>query len=302
MTDAADARKDWQAVSRALCAPFPPCLHKVRPGRAGRSYVFIDARSAQNRLDEVLGPFGWQTSYRRERIQVERPDGQIVEMDGMICRLEVWWDGRWVGKEAGATFRDMEEKDRQGRDQLDEDNLYKTAFTVSFKLAAAAWGVARYLYRAGVPAYAWDDVPGEFLPDEDRVPAGTRDRERDRDRDQAPRREGGQWGGRNNQGQGRGQDRRASGNANGSGQGQGQGRGQHDGPPRSGRAFFAWLKEQDQRHEGLIRTMIGWGKQQGYPSRFVDWNEDQVGEAVAEVNVRITGGQDADAYEDTLSN
>lgn len=47
--------------------------------------------------------------------------------------------------------------------------------------------------------------------------------------------------------------------------------------PRSGRALFAWVKDQEQRHEvGLLKYINSWGKLQDYPGRMVDWDDEQV--------------------------
>jgi hypothetical protein len=53
--------------------------------------------------------------------------------------------------------------------------------------------------------------------------------------------------------------------------------------PKSGRALFAWTKEQEQRHEvGLLKYLNRWAKFQEFPGRMVDWDADQVSQAYAE--------------------
>jgi Rad52/22 family double-strand break repair protein len=53
--------------------------------------------------------------------------------------------------------------------------------------------------------------------------------------------------------------------------------------PRSGKALFAWSKDQEQRHEvGLIKYLNGWAKLQEFPGRMVDWDADQVSRAYQE--------------------
>jgi hypothetical protein len=76
-------------------------------------------------------------------------------------------------------------------------------------------------------------------------------------------------------------------------------------PPRSGRALFAWTKEQEQRHEvGLLKYLNRWGKLQEFPSRMVDWDPDQVSLAYAEAVRKLQAIHPArkEAYEEALSN
>ena len=47
--------------------------------------------------------------------------------------------------------------------------------------------------------------------------------------------------------------------------------------PRTGRALFAWTKDQEQKHQvGLTKYINAWAKPQGFPDRFVDWSDEQV--------------------------
>jgi hypothetical protein len=75
--------------------------------------------------------------------------------------------------------------------------------------------------------------------------------------------------------------------------------------PRTGRALFAWAKEQDQRYEaGLIKYLNGWGKLQEFPPRMVDWDAEQVARGYAEACYKLqlhrTGH--SEAYERALAN
>jgi hypothetical protein len=74
--------------------------------------------------------------------------------------------------------------------------------------------------------------------------------------------------------------------------------------PSSGRGFFAWIKEQEQRHEvGLLKYLNSWAKLQEFPGRMVDWSKDQVeqgyAEAVRKLQSISTGH--AEAYEEALA-
>lgn len=62
-----------------------------------------------------------------------------------------------------------------------------------------------------------------------------------------------------------------------------------DGPaPRNGRGLFAWLKDQEQKHEVvLLRYMNNWGKLHEFPARIVDWDAEQVAQAYTEAQRKI---------------
>ena len=47
-------------IAAALAAPFKPDELKQRPGRAGMTFTYADARAVAQRLDDVLGLEGWQ--------------------------------------------------------------------------------------------------------------------------------------------------------------------------------------------------------------------------------------------------
>ncbi len=58
--------------------------------------------------------------------------------------------------------------------------------------------------------------------------------------------------------------------------------------PRTGRALFAWTREQDKAHQfGLLDYLSEWAKERRYPSRMVDWDAAQVAEAYAEACVKL---------------
>jgi len=232
----------------ALTAPFESPEVRAR-SQAGRQLHYITARTAMNRLDSVLGPENWWDEY-------------IPGENSVLCKLTVRLpDGSVLTKADAGGYAGMP-------DSGDDD---KSGFSDSFKRAAVKFGVGRYLYRDGVPAFVRErepvlaasvqaDSPAPAPAAEHSAPAPA----------PAPARS----------------------SSNGS-------------APRSGRALFAWTKEQEQRHEvGLLKYLNGWAKLQDYPGRMVDWDAEQVSlayfEAVRKLQSIATGH--SEAYEEALAN
>ncbi|WP_233578466.1 Rad52/Rad22 family DNA repair protein [Tautonia sociabilis] len=257
----------------ALAAPFASHEVKVRQ-QAGRQLHYITARTAMNRLDSVLGPENWWDEY-------------IPSDHSVLCKLTIRLpDGSTLTKADAGGYAGMS-------DQGDDD---KSGYSDAFKRAAVKFGVARYLYRDGVPEFVRDRVPGEELSSGEPQPTIS-SAPPAQSAEASSRRE---WPSRGSQSQGQGQ---------GQSQGQGQGHGGAGGvvgsPPRSGRALFAWVKDQEQRHEvGLLQYLNKWGKLQDYPGRMVDWDSDQVANAYQEATRKIQASQPDrnEAYEEALAN
>src|SRR5436305_14482685 len=120
----------------ALAAPFEPQEVRVR-SQAGRQLHYITARTAMNRLDDVLGPENWWDDYT---------PGE----NSVLCRLTVRLpDGQVITKADAGGYAGMP-------DSGDDD---KSGFSDAFKRAASKFGVARYLYRDGVPSYVREPQP-----------------------------------------------------------------------------------------------------------------------------------------------
>jgi hypothetical protein len=129
----------------------------------------------------------------------------------------------------------------------------KSGFADAFKRTAVKFGVGRYLYRDGVPSFARAGLVTANRPKAapDTQPHGS-------DLAEAKTRSGADAG-------------ILPGDY-----------------PRSGRALFAWIKDQDKRLElGLLRHMNTWGRAKEFPPRMVDWEPSQVSLAVAEVRRQI---------------
>jgi hypothetical protein len=191
---------------------------------------------------------------------------------------ENWWDEYLPGENSvlcrltirmpdGSTLTKADAGGYAGMPDQGDDE--KSGFSDAFKRAAVKFGVGRYLYRDGVPTFVKEREPIlTQAPAAEPAPAPI----------QAPEPVA--------------QARSSNGNGQGS-------------APRSGRALFAWTKEQEQRHEvGLLKYLNGWAKLQEFPGRMVDWDADQVNQAYAEAvrKLQSISAGHAEAYEEALAN
>lgn len=256
-------------IFAALAAPFAPHEVKVRQ-QAGRQLHYITARTAMNRLDSVLGPENWWDEY-------------LPSDHSVLCKLTIRLpDGTLLTKADAGGYAGMS-------DQGDDD---KSGYSDAFKRAAVKFGVARYLYRDGVPEFVRERVPaqevasGEPQPTISSASPPPAEPSARREREPSARpRNGAQVA-----------PARESGGSNG---------GVVGSPPRSGRALFAWVKDQEGRHEvGLLQYLNKWGKLQDYPGRMVDWDADQVANAYQEAIRKIQASQPDrnEALEEALAN
>ncbi len=119
----------YPEIWAALARPFAP--EDVKFLKKGPGFHYITARTAMNRLDEVLGPENWWDEY-------------IPCQDSVICKLSIGLpDGRVLTKADAGGYAGM-------ADAGDDD---KSGFSDAFKRAAVKFGVARYLYKDGVPTF-----------------------------------------------------------------------------------------------------------------------------------------------------
>jgi hypothetical protein len=102
-----------------LKAPFPVKKVKWRKGGGGTNLAYADARTYQERLDEVMGD-GWQCRF------------PIVTEHGTVCEVGLLIDGEWRWRSNGAGATNIEGE--------------KGQFTDAFKRACSMWGVGKYLY------------------------------------------------------------------------------------------------------------------------------------------------------------
>lgn len=131
----------FPAIFQALAAPFDPAEVKTRAGERGRKLSYITARTAMNRLDEVLGSENWWDAY------IPSP---VANQQGVLCRLTIRLpDGQTVTKEGIGGVTTM-------HDPSDTD---KTGESDALKRSAVKFGVGRYLYQDGVPSFDAELAP-----------------------------------------------------------------------------------------------------------------------------------------------
>jgi hypothetical protein len=143
-------------IARELAAPFPwekvswRALRVDEDKSEAQAVAYVTATVIQDRLDAVVGAENWSVDYL--------PFGE----GSTICRLSIRIGNEWVMKAdgAGATANEP----------------VKGGISDSFKRAAVAWGIGRYVRRipkVWVPAtkrvkswYLNEDppIPAEFLP------------------------------------------------------------------------------------------------------------------------------------------
>ncbi|HXS24458.1 MAG TPA: Rad52/Rad22 family DNA repair protein [Gemmatimonadales bacterium] len=246
----------------ALAAPFEPEEVKVR-SQSGRQLNYVTARTIMNRLDNVLGPENWWDEY-------------VPNANSVLCRLSIRLpDGSVLTKCDAGGYAGM-------ADSGDDD---KSGYSDSFKRAAVKFGVARYLYRDGVPKFVQERIGVERTSVSAEDLTVTRAAE-------APARNGtnghhkanGKWGGPGNGPTANGHASEPPAASNGKG----------DGVPRSGKALFGWVKDAEQRHQvGLLKYLNSWAKLQEFPGRMIDWDADQVSLAYAEATRKLAAIQAA---------
>ena len=131
-------------IAAKLRAPFPE--NEVQWRRVdGVDMPYIDARTARDRLDEVLGPFGWQFHISvvpgRRALPKGKPEMDVerknpgVQVGGIIGILQIRdpETNQWISRADGADQPDFES--------------FKGGISDSFKRACVAFGVGAYLYE-----------------------------------------------------------------------------------------------------------------------------------------------------------
>ena len=108
-----------------------------KAGDKGQCVAYIDARDVMDRLDKAIGIENWQDSYRRD------------DKGRLICRIELFIDGKWIGKEDTGVEGNFE--------------MEKSEFSDAFKRSAVKWGIGRFLYDLDIQ---WVNVQNKRPVDE----------------------------------------------------------------------------------------------------------------------------------------
>jgi hypothetical protein len=235
------------AIFARLAAPFSPEEVRTREEKgkgATRRYRYITPRTARRRLNEVLGPDGWENRVR-------------AAPQGVVCSITIHLpDGRTLTREAVGGYPEMPKA---------EDGV-KGGDSDAFKRAAALFGVGEYLY--GEKVYTEPERPAD-PPQRPREPArpaaGTNGHGR------AETHVVGGWG------------PDPASPAAGPAAATAPAPASDPKDPRTGKALFGWLKDrEDQGNRGLVRHLNDWARPQGFPGRMVDWDRGQVARGLAE--------------------
>lgn len=261
MSDAVLSTKDQiREMFAGLAAPFEENEIRTR-NQGGRTLHYITASTVANRLDEVLGPDGWEFELK--------PWGDDALFGTLSIRLP---DGTTLRKMNVGGCADMAEG----------DNDAKSAASDCLKRCGAMVGIGRYLYGCGVPRFV-EDVLGINIADH------------------MPRDNGGGYRGNGNGGGSSYQaapprqqhDDRAAGRAevnrqfapsNGNG---GGGRYDPKDVPARGAALLSWaLEKKDAGDRIPINAINAAQNERGFPKMLKEWNDDQI----AEVRGQILGG------------
>lgn len=121
--------QDAGSIARALADPFPADAIGWKPqtvsGNRCLAVAYIDARDVMDRLDDVMGPAGWQDNY------------QFLPSGLVLCTLRLHLGDDWIEKsDVGGESEQKDQGDRQ-----------KAAVSDALKRAAVKFGIGRYIYR-----------------------------------------------------------------------------------------------------------------------------------------------------------
>ena len=134
--------------------PYKWRVQSVRYGKA-TCVAYIDARDAQDLLDEVVGQDRWQSLFYEE-------NGLLFCKVGIICnqREEVPYTERdlWVWK-----------SDTGSESKVEKD---KGHVSDAFKRACVSWGIGRFLYRLPIQTLEtkqWKGKDYPYAPEKDKI-------------------------------------------------------------------------------------------------------------------------------------
>jgi len=170
-TGKSDPRPPGANLMELLGAPFPAEAIHWKPqkvsfqGNRALAVAYLDAREVAGRLDEVVGPLGWQVVH-------QILGDQLVTGIGIRDPATVSWVWKWDSGFVGRQ-QDDDEKGSEGSDPRrhrdDEEKSRKGTLSDGLKRAAVLWGIGRYLYRLPKVWVAYDPKT-KSLADTPRLP------------------------------------------------------------------------------------------------------------------------------------
>ena len=127
--------KSPQRIMRELSQPFKQSDIEWRPQQVGGNknkpnvmlLAYVTNRAMQQRLDDVMGCFGWKNDFTSLPNSVG---------DGALCGISLKLGDEWITKWDGAENTQIE--------------AIKGGLSGSMKRAVTQWGVGRYLYDVDV--------------------------------------------------------------------------------------------------------------------------------------------------------
>jgi hypothetical protein len=124
-----------------------PYKWRVQSSRYGKAncVAYIDARDAQDLLDEVVGPENWQSMFYEE--------------NGLLfCKVGIFVGTCWVWK-----------SDTGSESKVEKD---KGHVSDAFKRACVSWGIGRFLYRLPIQTLKTKEYKGReypYAPEKDKI-------------------------------------------------------------------------------------------------------------------------------------
>lgn len=124
-----------------------PYKWRVQSSKYGKStcVAYIDARDAQDLLDEVIGPENWQSMFYEE--------------NGLLfCKVGIFVGTCWVWK-----------SDTGSESKVEKD---KGHVSDAFKRACVSWGIGRFLYRLPIQTLKTKEYKGKeypYAPEKDKI-------------------------------------------------------------------------------------------------------------------------------------
>jgi hypothetical protein len=142
---AAGMQTGLSLLLKRLAEPFAPQDVSWKPqavkGNRALAIAYTTVRAVMDRLDEVLGPDGWEDRY------------ELLPDNSVVCKLTVRSNGAKITKcDVGSPS-----------EQPDGGDRLKAAFSDALKRAAVKFGIGRYLYRLPLNWVDYDTQKKQFV-------------------------------------------------------------------------------------------------------------------------------------------